>query len=130
MVVADDDRLTRSLLEHVLTDNLFSVYSAADGQAGFELVKKEKPDVLISDLVLPKFDGIELCQRVKADPDLSRTKVIIMSAVYARSTLRPLARECGADEYISKPINSTNLLEKIYKLCAERDRAGEEEKPS
>jgi DNA-binding response OmpR family regulator len=130
IVVVDDDKLTRSLLEHVLTDNLFSVYSAQDGQTGFELVKKEKPDILISDLVLPKYDGMELCKRVKEDPNLSQTKVIIMSAVYVGSALRPIARDYGADEYIGKPINSTGLLEKIYRLCAETAKPGEKEKPS
>jgi DNA-binding response OmpR family regulator len=129
IVVVDDDRLTISLLENVLADHLFSVFSAPDGQTGLELVQKEKPNILISDLVLPKVDGIELCKRVKQDPDLSQTKVILMSAVYMGSALRPIARDCGADEYIAKPLNSTNLLEKIYKLCAET-AAGEKEKPS
>jgi DNA-binding response OmpR family regulator len=130
IVVVDDDRLTRSLLEHVLVDNLFSVYSAQDGQTALDLVKKEKPEILITDLVLPKIDGIELCKKVKQDPDLSQTKVILMTAVYMGSALRPIARDCGADEYIGKPINSTNLLEKIYRLCAQNDGSGEKERPS
>lgn len=116
VVVADDDELTISLLEHVLADNLFFVHSAADGMTALDLVIREKPDVLITDLVLPKLDGMELCRRVKEDPALKQTKVIIMTAVYGGSTFRSLARDCGADEYIGKPINSTNLLEKLYKL--------------
>jgi DNA-binding response OmpR family regulator len=130
IVVVDDDRLTRSLLEHVLVDNLFSVYSAQDGQTALDLVKKEKPQILITDLVLPKIDGVELCKKVKQDPDLSQTKVILMTAVYMGSALRPIARDCGADEYIGKPINSTNLLEKIYRLYAQKDGSGEKERPS
>jgi two-component system cell cycle response regulator len=116
IVVADDDKLTISLLEHVLADHLFFVHSAADGMTALDLVIREKPDVLITDLVLPKLDGMELCRRVREDPALKQTKVIIMTAVYGGSTFRPLARDCGADEYIGKPINSTYLLEKLYKL--------------
>jgi DNA-binding response OmpR family regulator len=119
IVVADDDRVTLEILYHILANNSFYVYSARDGQAALELVKKEKPDILISDLVLPKLDGIALCKKVKEDPELSRTRVIMMTAVYKGSTFRPLARDCGADDYIEKPINSTTLLEKIYKLCRE-----------
>jgi DNA-binding response OmpR family regulator len=116
IVVADDDKLTVSLLEHVLTANLFSVYSASDGLTALDLVWREKPDVLITDLVLPRLDGMELCRRIKEDSALQKTKVIVMTAVYGGSAIRPMARECGADDYIGKPINSTGLLEKLYKL--------------
>ncbi len=119
IVVADDDRVTLQLLYHVLVDNSFYVYSAQDGQAALDLVKNFLPDILISDLVLPKLDGMELCKKVKQDPDLSGTKVIMMTAVYKGSAFRPLTRDCGADAYIEKPINATSLLEKIYKLLAE-----------
>jgi DNA-binding response OmpR family regulator len=130
IVLVDDDKVTLRFLEHVLVGNLFSVYTAQDGQAALELVKRETPSFLVSDLVLPRLDGIELCKRVKQDPELSRTKVIIMSAVYMGSALRPVARECGADEYIGKPIRSTELLEKIYKLYGEIENPGGKENPS
>lgn len=130
IVVADDDRVTLQMLCHVLADNSFYVYSAQDGQAALELVKKEKPDILISDLVLPKLDGVALCKKVKEDPELSRTRVIMMTAVYKGSAFRPLTRDCGADDYIEKPINSTILLEKIYKLCSQSAEPGKKENPS
>jgi len=116
IVVADDDKLTVSLLEHVLTGNLFSVHSASDGLTALDLVWREKPDVLITDLVLPRLDGIELCRRVKEDPAVRRTKVIVMTAVYGGTAVRPIARACGADDYIGTPLNSTDLLEKLHRL--------------
>jgi DNA-binding response OmpR family regulator len=116
IVVADDDKLTVSLLEHVLADHLFTVHSARDGFLALDLVWREKPAVLITDLVLPKLDGMELCRRVKEDPATKATKVIVMTAVYGGSAVRPMAQQCGADDYIGKPLNSTSLLEKIYKL--------------
>jgi DNA-binding response OmpR family regulator len=116
IVVADDDKLTVSLLEHVLADHLFTVHSARDGFLALDLVWREKPAVLITDLVLPKLDGMELCRRVKEDPAMMATKVIVMTAVYGGSAVRPMAQQCGADDYIGKPLNSTSLLEKIYRL--------------
>lgn len=121
IVLVDDDKVTLRYLERFLVGNLFSVQIAQDGEAALELLKAEKPSILISDLVLPKIDGVELCKRVKEDPDLKGTHVILMSAVYMGSTLRPVARDCGADAYLSKPIRSTQLLEKIYELLADAD---------
>jgi two-component system alkaline phosphatase synthesis response regulator PhoP len=130
IVLVDDDKVTLAYLEHFLTGNLFSVHVAQDGQTAWELVQREKPHILVTDLVLPKIDGIELCKKVKQDPNLSQTRVIITTAVYKESTVRPVVRECGADAYIGKPIRSTELLEKIYSLYAEIEGTGEKEKPS
>lgn len=130
IVLVDDDKVTLRFLEHFLVDNLFSVQTAQDGEAALELVKREKPSILISDLVLPKIDGVELCKRIKQDPDLKRTKLILMSAVYRESALRSVARDCGADGFVGKPIRSTELLEKIYKLSAEIGGPGGNDTPS
>jgi DNA-binding response OmpR family regulator len=130
IVLVDDDKVTLRFLEHLLVDNLFTILTAQDGEAALELVKREKPSILISDLVLPKIDGVELCKRIKQDPDLKRTKVILMSAVYREAALRSVARDCGADGFVGKPIRSTELLEKIYELSTEADSPGGKETPS
>lgn len=121
IVLVDDDKVTLRFLEHFLTGNLFSVSIAHDGQSALDLVRNLKPDILISDLVLPRIDGLNLCRTVKEDPGLKQTKVILMSAVYMGSAIQPAAKECGADSYVIKPIKTTELLEKIYKLQAEID---------
>lgn len=123
IVVADDDKLTVSMLEHILADNQFTVYSAPDGLTALDLVWRERPEVLITDLVLPRLDGMELCRRIKEDPEVSGTKVIVMTAVYGGSTVRPVAKACGADDYIDKPINSTALLEKLFRMTRAVDPA-------
>lgn len=130
IVLADDDKVTLAYLGHFLTGNLFSVHMAQDGQTAWELVQAEKPHILVTDLLLPKIDGIELCKKVKQDPNLSETRVIITTAVYRESTVRPVVRECGADAYIPKPIRSTELLEKIYDLYAEIESISEKKESS
>jgi len=130
IVLVDDDKVTLRFLEHFLVDNLFTVLTAHDGETAWDLVKREKPSILVSDLVLPKIDGAELCKRIKQDAGLKRTKVILMSATYMGSTLRLAARDSGADGFVSKPIRSTELLEKIQKLSIEGDSPGGKETPS
>lgn len=130
IVLVDDDKVTLRFLEHFLVDNLFTVLTAQDGETAWDLVKREKPSILVSDLVLPKIDGVELCKRIKQDADLKRTKVILMSATFMGSTLRLVARDSGADGFVNKPIRSTDLLESIYKLSAEAESPGEKETPS
>ena len=127
IVLVDDDKVTLAYLEHFLTGNLFSVHVAQDGQTAWELLQTEKPHILVTDLLLPKIDGIELCKKVKQDPNLSQTRVIITTAVYKESSVRPVVRECGADAYFAKPIRSTELLEKIYDLYAEIEGTGKKD---
>jgi DNA-binding response OmpR family regulator len=129
IVLADDDKVTLRFLEHFLTGNMFSVSIAHDGQSALDLVQNLKPDILISDLVLPRIDGLNLCKRVKEEPGLKQTKIILMSAVYMGSALGPAARECGADSYVNKPIRTTELLEKIYKLQGETEDTEGTKKP-
>jgi DNA-binding response OmpR family regulator len=118
ILLVDDDRVTLRFLEHFLVDNLFFVLTSQDGEAALSLVKQEKPWLVISDFVLPKIDGVELCKRIKRDPDLKGTRVILMSAVYQGSHLKTVAIGCGADAFVGKPIRSTELLEKIYTVSA------------
>jgi CheY-like chemotaxis protein len=80
-------------------------------------------------MVLPRIDGLNLCIRVKEEPGLKKTKIILMSAVYMGSALGPAARECGADSYVNKPIRTTELLEKIYKLQGETEDTERTKKP-
>jgi len=127
ILLVDDDKVTLRFLEHFLVDNLFFVLTAQDGEAALNLVKQETPWLVISDFILPKIDGVELCKRIKQDPGLKRTKVILMSAVYQGLHLKTVAIGCGADAFVGKPIRSTELLEKIYKLSTETDSPGEKE---
>jgi len=116
ITVIDDDAVTRTMVETILKKSGFTVFSAGDGESGFEIVREKKPDVVICDLVLPKKDGIELCREIKATPDLGWTKIILMTAVYRGSSSRGMVEEAGADEFIEKPIETATLMKKVYKL--------------
>lgn len=126
IVVIDDDRVTLEILSKMLSKNEFQVFCAKDGQSGHELVQSEKPDMVILDLLLPKIHGLDLCQKIKEDPNLKRTKIILMTATYKTAAFKREIRESGAEEYIEKPIDTIELMKKIYRLFIEI--AEEEEK--
>lgn len=128
IVVIDDDRVTLELLKRLLSQNEFQVFGAQDGKSGYELIQSEKPDLVISDLLLPKIHGLDLCQKIKEDPSLKKTKVILITATYKTAAFKHEIKESGAEEFIEKPIDTIELMKKIYKLYIEI--AEEEEKSS
>jgi DNA-binding response OmpR family regulator len=125
IVIIDDDRVTVRLLEGILTRSEFYVFSTRDGESGYELTLQEKPDIVICDFLLPKIDGIEVCKRIKENPELARTRVILMTAVYKGATAKDALRDCLADEFIEKPFETSVLMKKVYKLCQEIAEAEE-----
>lgn len=116
IVLVDDDRVTLTMLEKILKVNGFEVFTAQDGEEGYELIQKEKPDVLISDMLIPKIHGLDLCQKVKENPELRETKVILMTAVYKGMPFQADIKDCGADDYVEKPVDTQDLVERIEKI--------------
>jgi DNA-binding response OmpR family regulator len=125
IVIIDDDRVTVRLLEGILTRSEFYVFSTRDGESGYELTLQEKPDIVICDFLLPKMDGAEVSRRIKETPELDRTKVILMTAVYKGASARDALRGCLADEFVEKPFETSVLMKKVYKLCQEIAEAEE-----
>ena len=119
IVVIDDDRVTVRLLEGILTRSEFYVFSARDGESGYELALQEKPDIVICDVLLPKIDGIEVCKRIKENPALNRTKVILTTAVYKGASAEDALHGSRADDFIEKPFETSILMQKIYNLYQE-----------
>jgi DNA-binding response OmpR family regulator len=118
ILIVDDDRVTVTMLEMILSRQKYQVISAQDGSQGFELTKEQRPDAVISDMLLPKTHGLELCKMIKQDPELNQTKVILMTAVYKGTTFKFQAKECGADFFIEKPINTNELLSVLDDMFA------------
>jgi DNA-binding response OmpR family regulator len=80
ILVVEDDRSTRIILERWLKKHGHAVESAEDGAAGLEMAERLRPDIIISDWMMPKMDGQTLCSRVKADPALHSTYFILLTA--------------------------------------------------
>ncbi len=93
----------------------YEVLSATDGQIGLDLACKEKPDLIILDLMLPKMDGYKICRMLKFDEKYKKIPIIMFTA-RAQDKDKKLGQEVGADAYITKPFDSKDLLDKISAL--------------
>lgn len=101
--------------------NYFSIYAARDGIEGYHLAVEEIPDIIISDVMMPKMDGFELCKKLKEDYRTSHIPIILLTAK-ADIPSRIEGLETGADAYIVKPFNQQELLVRMQKLLELRRR--------
>ncbi len=109
IVVIDDDPVTLKLLEKTLINQGNSVFTAENGKLGLELVNREKPDILISDMLLPGIHGVEICRKIKESEELNQTKVVMMTSVYKDATYLLSDLECQRDGFLKKPIDLAEL---------------------
>lgn len=108
VVIADDDAKVILVIGEVLADLGFQVFDANEGNKAFELILREKPDLLIADILMPGLDGVALCEKVKRHPELESTKVILMTGVYKNPSFRA-ELDCNADAFIEKPVDIKQL---------------------
>ena len=115
VLVVEDNRDNRDIILEFLSAFGFDVISAMDGAEGVEMFQKHRPDLVLSDVLLPKINGFSVCERIKNDPN--PVPVILMSALYKTHSLQAEARDkYGADDYLLKPLNLLGLAERICDL--------------
>ena len=122
IVIVDDDGDARDLLATVLLQRSAQVFAADRAAEAFELLERERPDVLISDIAMPEEDGYMLIARVRALPADrgGRTPAIAVTA-YAGRADRKRALEAGFDAHFAKPIEIDNLVDTLVDIRAARD---------
>ncbi len=116
VVVVDDDEKVLILVEKVLTQLGFTVLSANNGKEALELVLKEEPALVITDILQPGIDGIGLCQAIKEDPVLGNIKVIMMSAVYKQASIKREIMGSKPDAYLEKPLEVQQLKNVVQEI--------------
>jgi len=112
ILIVEDDRDIVEMVEYNLKQEGYTAVHAFNGEKGIGLAGKEKPDLIILDLMLPAIDGFEVCKRLKQQPSTSRIPVIILSAK-SRETDKVVGLELGADDYITKPFSPRELIARI-----------------
>ena len=118
LIVEDEPHIVLSL-EFLLERAGYETASATDGETGLVLVSRFRPDVVLLDVMLPRRNGYEVCQAMKADPALAGTPVIMLSAKGQEvEVLKGL--ELGAAAYVTKPFGNDELLEAIRAALAAR----------
>jgi CheY-like chemotaxis protein len=120
VLVVDDDRVIQQLLEvNLELEGYEVVATAADGKEALEKIAELKPDLVILDIMMPKMDGLEVCRRLRADPELAKIPVILLSARAQDMDIRE-GLEIGASAYLTKPFDPVELLEVVGRLAKDR----------
>jgi len=115
-VAIDDDWVTIKILEHLLVQAGFKVYTAFDGLEGWEQIQRHHPDLVVCDMLIPKIHGIEVCRQTKNEPSLKDIPVILMTGVYKGLSYNREIKDAGADGFIEKPIDAEKLAKMIQEL--------------
>lgn len=111
LVVEDEDAI-RELIVFNLEQQGFETIEAADGQEALKQVEEEEPDLIILDLMLPKMDGLEVCQKIRYSKGHAHVPIIMLTA-RGEEVDRILGLEMGADDYVTKPFSPRELLARV-----------------
>jgi len=121
VLVIDDDPVILELLRVNFEIEGFDVICAKDGEEGLARAHAERPDVVISDVMMPKRDGLQLLSDLKGDPDTSDLPVILLSAKAHRSEVQH-GLDMGADDYITKPFDPLELIDRLNAVMTKSPR--------
>lgn len=109
ILLVEDEKAIRNAMADFLSDEGFEIYQAADGMEALEVFKKENPDLIILDLMLPKLDGLEVCKAIRQKSNVP----IIMVTARDEEIDKLLGLELGADDYITKPFSLREIKARI-----------------
>jgi two-component system response regulator MprA len=119
ILVVERDPHVRELEAYFLNEAGYAVEFTADGHAALDRARELRPDIVITEVLVPKLDGLALCRQLKGDPETAAIKVLIFSILAAGSR----AREAGADAFLMKPLAEHRLVDTVRQLVARRGEA-------
>jgi CheY-like chemotaxis protein len=127
VLIADDNEQNVELLQAYLEDLGCRVLATYDGQQTLEVVKTEKPDLLLLDIMMPKMSGYEICKKLKSAPETASIPICMVTALTEVGDIER-AVEAGTDDFLSKPINRWELLTRVRSLLRVRHLQSELER--
>ncbi len=123
VLIVDDSDDIRTYISSLLSDR-YAIISAADGSEGLRMAVENVPDLIVSDVMMPVMDGLEMCRRVKGETATSHIPVLMLTARTLEEQ-RAEGYDCGADAYITKPFSGKVLISRIENLLESRRRLRE-----
>ena len=117
VLVIDDDPVILELLRVNFEIEGFDVICATDGEEGFKRAQADRPDAVISDIMMPRRDGLQLLTDLKRDPSTQDLPVILLSAKAQRTEVQQ-GLDMGADDYITKPFDPLELIDRLNAVLA------------
>jgi two-component system alkaline phosphatase synthesis response regulator PhoP len=115
ILVVDDDKSIVKVLTGYLEQAGFKVLPAHDGETALHILRRERPDLVILDLMMPKRDGWEITRIIRADKELASTPIIMLTARF-EDTDKIAGLELGADDYVTKPFNAREVVTRVKAL--------------
>ena len=115
-ILAIDDNLDNLITIQALVSESFPkaiIFKAINGKEALKLAEKENPDVILLDVIMPEMDGFEVCERLKSNPNLANIPVVFVTALKGDKESRIRALEAGAEAFLAKPIDQSELVAQI-----------------
>lgn len=121
ILIVEDEKDILQLVKLYLEKEGFRTVAAATGADGLTQVAAEKPDLVVLDLMLPELDGLEVCKRLRSQPDTATLPILMLTAK-AEETDTIIGLELGADDYVTKPFSPKTLVARVKALLRRTDR--------
>jgi phosphate regulon transcriptional regulator PhoB len=128
VLVVEDEADIRELLRYNLAQEGFTVEEARDGAEAFDRISRRAPDLLVLDLMLPQMSGLEICRRMRSNPETAKLPILVVTAKSAEVD-RILGLEMGADDYVVKPFSPREVVARVKALLRRANPATEEAGP-
>jgi DNA-binding response OmpR family regulator len=116
LLVVERDPHVRELEQFFLAEAGYDVHFVEDGYAALDLARELKPEIIVTEVIVPKLDGLALCRRIKSDDEFRGTLVVVFSLL----SVEQRAREAGADAILMKPLGADRLVATVRALLAQR----------
>ena len=115
ILIVDDEPNIVISVEFLMRREGFDVFSARDGEQGLTAIREQRPDLVVLDVMMPKRNGFEVCEAIRADPDLAGVRILMLTAKGREADFEK-GLALGADAYMAKPFSTRELVEKVKVL--------------
>ncbi len=115
ILVVDDSPTSVKVPEAKLTSEYYDVLTATDGSTALDIVHEQDPDLVLLDVMMPAMDGVEVCRRIKENPETTHIPVVMVSAL-KDVVDRVRCLDAGADDFLTKPVNDITLFARVRSL--------------
>ena len=124
ILIVDDRPFNRQFLLTLLSYTGHTLFEAADGAAALQVVRDERPELVISDILMPTMDGFQFARQVRAEPDIAATAIIFYTATYSSREARAMAGQCGVQWVLPKPSSPELINATVAEALGQPPAAG------
>jgi two-component system cell cycle response regulator DivK len=118
LLLIEDNEFNRKIVRDLLARQPYDLLEAHDGEAGVAAARRDRPDVIVMDVQLPKLSGLDATRALRADPDTAKIPIIVVTS-FALSGDDKKAMDAGASAYLAKPYSPRQLLDTIRKMAGD-----------